>query len=214
MGSRHFPLAVLMTLMTMTSCQSASAPDSRPQATVAAPIPDVHARQNPAPKRAYTLALRFAGLPADITRLSITANYEVKNLDCVPVDYTKAMGGIRLPPEQRIELTLQRIDDNTYATTVNEDALLDEDYYGLGVCQWALGTASVHFHSPSTQFVGGISADQLTAEAEVTEHYLVRDFAQKPAVGDVVFGEDSPNFYLASLGPQFKLTISARKEAP
>ena len=111
-------------------------------------------------------------------------------------------------------MTLQKIDDNTYATTVSEDAFLDEDYYGLGVCHWALGTASVHFHSPATQFVGGISADQLTAEAEVTEHYLVRDFAQKPAVGDVVFGEDAPNFYLPSLGPQFKLSISARREAP
>jgi hypothetical protein len=203
-----------MTLMTMTSCQSASAPDHRPQAVVAAPVPDVHPKQNPAPKHSYALALRFAGLPAAVTRLSVTANYEVDNLDCVPVDYTKAMGGVRLPPEQRIELTLQRIDDHTYATTVHEDAFLDEDYYGLGVCHWALGTASVHFHSPSTQFVGGISADQLTAEAEVTEHYLVRDFTQKPAVGDVVFGEDSANFYLASLGPQFKLTISARREAP
>lgn len=203
-----------MTLMTMTSCQSASAPDPRSQDAVAAPVPDVQARQNPAPKRVYVLALRFTGLPAAVTRLSVTANYEVDNLDCVPVDYTKAIGGIRLPPEQRIELTLQKIDDNTYATTVSEDAFLDEDYYGLGVCHWALGTASVHFHSPATQFVGGISADQLTAEAEVTEHYLVRDFAQKPAVGDVVFGEDAPNFYLPSLGPQFKLSISARREAP
>ena len=203
-----------MTLMTMTSCQSASAPDPRSQDAVAAPVPDVQARQNPAPKRVYVLALRFTGLPAAVTRLSVTANYEVDNLDCVPVDYTKAIGGIRLPPEQRIELTLQKIDDNTYATRVNEDAFLAEDYYGLGVCHWALGTASVHFHSPATQFVGGISADQLTAEAEVTEHYLVRDFAQKPAVGDVVFGEDAPNFYLPSLGPQFKLSISARREAP
>lgn len=181
---------------------------------MAAPVPDVHAKVNPAPKRGYALALRFTGLPAAVTRLSLTANYEVDNLECVPVDYTKAMGGVRLPPEQRIELTLQRIDDNTYAATVHEDAFLDEDYYDLGICHWALGTASVHFHSPSTQFVGGISADQLTAEAEVTEHYLVRDFAQKPPVGDVVFGEDSPDFYLASLGPQFKLTISARREAP
>jgi hypothetical protein len=203
-----------MTFMTMTSCQSASTPDPRTQAAMAAPVPDVQARQNPAPKRTYALALRFTGLPAAVTRLSVTANYAVDNLDCVPVDYTRAIGGIRLPPEQRIELTLQKIDDNTYATTVSEDAFLDEDYYGLGVCHWALGTASVHFHSPSTQFVGGISADQLTAEGEVTEHYLVRDFAQKPAVGDVVFGEDSPNFYLASLGPQFKLSISARREAP
>ena len=203
-----------MTLMTMTSCQSASAPDPRSQDAVAAPVPDVQARQNPAPKRVYVLALRFTGLPAAVTRLSVTANYEVDNLDCVPLDYTKALGGIRLPPEQRIELTLQRVDESTYTTTVHEDAFLDEDYYGLGVCHWSLGTASAHFHSPSTQFVGGISADQLVAEAEVTEHYLVRDFAQKPAVGDVVFGEDKSDFYLASLGPQFKLTITARREAP
>lgn len=203
-----------MTLMTMTSCQSASAPDARQHAATAAPVPDIHPKQNPAPKHAYALTLRFADLPAAVTRLSVTANYEVDNLDCVPLDYTKALGGIRMPPEQRIELTLQRIDDNTYTTIVREDAFLDEDYYGLGVCHWSLGTASVHFHSPSTQFVGGMSADQLAVEAEVTEHYLVRDFSQKPAVGNVVFGEDKPDFYLASLGPQFRLIITARREAP
>jgi hypothetical protein len=202
-----------MTLMTMTSCQSASAPETRPQTAVSAPVPDIRPKQNSAAKHGYVLTLRFAGLPAAVNRLSATANYEVDNLDCVPLDYTKALGGVRLPPEQRIELILQRVDDNTYTTRVHEDAFLDEDYYGLGVCHWSLGTASVHFHSPSTQFIGGIAADQIAAEAEVTEHYLVRDFSQKPAVGDVVFGEDKPDFYLTSLGPQFKLTISARREA-
>jgi hypothetical protein len=105
-------------------------------------------------------------------------------------------------------------DDGGYITRIHADALLDEDYFGLGVCHWGLASASVHFRSPATRFVGGIGADALTAGNAVTQHYLASDFAKKPDAMDVVFGEDSASFYQASAGPQFTLTISARKEAP
>lgn len=218
MDRRHTSMAALMMLATMTtSCQSANAPDAgKPPTAANAPVavPDIRPTPNPAPKQTYVLTLRFAGLPAALAEIAATADFEVENRECVPYDFARAAGGVRLPPRHSVALDLRKVDDTTWTAELHEDALNDEDYYGLGICRWALNTATVHFHSAATHFVGGIAADRLAAEAEVTDHYLVRDFAQKPAPMDVVFGEESPDFYQSSVGPQFTLTISARREAP
>ncbi|MFZ5638332.1 MAG: hypothetical protein ACOY82_17280 [Pseudomonadota bacterium] len=210
--------AIMMTLAALTSCQSANAPDAGASggAAMTAPtaVPDVRPVANPAPRQRYALTLRFDGLPGALTDIAATADFEVENRECVPYDYSRAAGGVRLPPRYSVPLALQRIDDSTYIATLHEDALLDDDYYGLGVCRWALNTATVHFHSASTHFVGGIDAERLAAEAEVVDHYLARDFAQKPTPMDVVFGEESPDFYQSAAGPQFTLAIASRKEAP
>ena len=204
-----------MTLMTMTSCQSASAPEPHSSVAAAAPtpVPDIHPKQNPAPREAYALQIEFAGLPASVTELTGTADFEVANRDAVPLDHSKALGGVRLPPQHSVPLVFRRIDDTRFAASFQKDALLDEDYFGLGVCEWSLTSVSVHFRSPVTHFVGGFSGDRLHDGVTVVQHYLVRDFSEKPASMDQVFGEESADFYRPAAGPQFTLTISARREA-
>lgn len=218
MDRRHTTMAAFMMLAALTSCQSANAPDPGPPPGTGggapAAVPDITPSPNPAPKQAYVLTLRFAGLPGSLADIAATADFEVENRECVPYDYTRAVGGVRLPPRHSVPLQLQRLDDHTYSAVVHEDALRDEDYYGLGVCRWALNSATVHFHSAVTHFVGGIDADRLVAEAEVLDHYLIRDFTQKPTPMEVVYGEESAGFYQASAGPQFTLSIASRKEIP
>lgn len=213
MAPRHLSLAVLLPIATMTSCQSATAPESRPQAAAQAAVPDVVAKPAPAPRKRHALTLAFADLPGPLAKIEATADFEVDNRDCVPLDTSKAIGGVRLPPQQSVPLALERLDDGRYAFVLHEDALLDEDYFGLGVCHWALRTVSIHFHSAATHFVGGLDADRLRADETVVQHYLARDFAEKPATMDVVFGETA-GFYRPEAGPQFTLTITARREAP
>lgn len=209
--------AVLMVLASMTSCQSASAPEPRPPAANAAPapvpVPEVQPRRNPAPREGYALLIAFDDLPASITDITATADFQVANPDSVPLDHTRAVGGVRLVPEHRVPLALTRLDDGRYAATVHRDALLDEDYFGLGTSHWALASVSVRFHSPSTRFIGGLPGDALADGTRQVQHYLVRDAAHRPATMDVVFGE-APGFYQASAGPQFTFTLTARREAP
>jgi hypothetical protein len=213
-------MAALMMLATMTSsCQSANMTNAGPaDAANAAPppnaVPDVRPVAHPSPTQRYVLTLRFDGVPGEIADLAATADFEVDNRECVPYDFTRAVGGVRLPPRHSAPLALQRVDDHTWTAELFEDALQDEDYYGLGVCHWALNNATVHFHSKATHFVGGMPADRLLAGGTVTDHFLARDFAQKPAPMDVVFGEESAGFYQKAAGPQFTLTITARREAP
>lgn len=217
MDRRPTTMAALMMLATMTSsCQNAKTADTGPGDAANAPaaVPDVRPSINPSPAQRYVLTLRFDGLPGEVADLDATADFEVENRDCVPYDFTRAVGGVRLPPRHSVPLVLERVDAGTWTAVVHEDALLDEDYYGLGVCRWALNNASVHFRSDATRFVGGIPADRLLAGGTMVDHFLTRDFAQKPEPMEVVFGEEAGDYYQASAGPQFTLTITARREAP
>ncbi len=203
-----------MILATMTSCQSATSTGGAAADGAPGKIPEITIKANPSASQRHRLTLKFAGLPAAVTALNGSLDFEVGNRDCVPLDYERAVGGVLLTPQHSVPIEFTRSDDGAYTATVHADALLNEDYFGLGVCEWSLVSATVRFRSPSTPFVGGMDGDALIAGNTVTQHYLVRDFAQKPEVMDVVFGEDSATFYQASAGPQFTLTMSARKESP
>jgi hypothetical protein len=195
----------------MTSCQSPTMSDNATSAAQHA-VPKIDVKPNPAARERYALLLRFADLPGDLEEMRGTLDFEVSNLDCVPIDYERAFGGVKLTPRHNVAVDLRKGDNGQYIGTVHADALLDEDYYGLGVCHWALNSFTVHFRSRTTHFVGGIDGKALTAQTTSTEHYLASDFEKKPDAMDVVFGEDSASFYLASAGPQFTLTISTHKE--
>ena len=217
MDRRPTTMAAVMMLATMTSsCQNTRTADAGPHDPGNAPVavPDVRPSINPAPRQRYVLTLRFDGLPGEIADLDATADFEVENRECVPYDFSRAVGGVRLPPRHSVPLALERVDTGTWTAVVHEDALLDEDYYGLGVCHWALNNASVHFRSDATRFVGGMPADRLLAGGVLVDHFLARDFAHRPEPMEVVFGEEAADYYQASAGPQFTLTITARREAP
>ena len=162
------------------------------------------------PQRARMLDLRFIQQPGPLTNIQATANFVVDNRACVAMDYKRALGGVVLPPEHNVPLSLKKIGPDHYEAIFYEDALRDEDYFGLGMCHWALKFVTVRFQSPSTLFVAGLSDDEIKAEKPEIHYYLNSDYAQKPTVGDKVFGEKSRNFYLPKMGPQFQAILTAR----
>lgn len=214
-------LAILLPLTLVIGCQSLFLPSAREwdkgmdealgDPSKWKPVPPPNVQTNPAARNAYVLTLRFADAPGPIAEITAFTHYQVENHNCIPTDYTRAPGGIRLLPDHYMPLKLQRVDDITYTATLFEDALLHENYYGLGVCRWVLNTAAVvNFQSAATRFIGALGAAELHAEQARVQHYLARDFTQKPPIGDAVFGETAGH-YLAAMGPQFTLTITARK---
>ena len=161
------------------------------------------------PNIGYETSFRFAGLPAPLEKIVAFARFEVSNRDCVPVDFSRAPGGVRVLPEFQMDLVLKATDSD-YTATIYADALADTDMFGLGTCRWRLEGVTVNFKSETTLFVGGLPSEQMRDNVPVVQHYLVKDFFEKPKVGDWVFGE-KPDYYLKSLGPQFTLTVTARK---
>lgn len=204
----------MIAIMSMHSAARANPPQAPSLFTAPAPVAAPVVKLNPHARDGHVLSFHFDDLPQALTQVTATADFQVANVECVPVDYGKAIGGVRLAPRHSLPLSLNRGDDGRYVAIVHVDALLDEDYYGLGVCRWELTTATVHFHSPSTHFVGGLKAERLIAGGETVQYYLTRDLAHKPRSMDYVYGETAADFYQPSAGPQFTLVLNAHKEVP
>jgi hypothetical protein len=95
--------------------------------------------------------------------------------------------------------------DGQRSISVSLDALKPEDYFGIGVCNWALDGISFGFSKGHAQFVTGLSGEQIKALQPSVSHFLVSDLTAKQDQGRV-FGE-GPNYYLAKLGPQFTVNM-------
>lgn len=104
-----------------------------------------HVKLNPMPKDHYEVSLSLQDDPGDITRVSAAMNYTVANTDCLPTDYTKALGGIKPKFSQEKELPVMR-KGNAYVAMVAEDEFLPENYYGLGTCHWKVGGIAFFLH--------------------------------------------------------------------
>lgn len=203
--------AALLALTLMLSCRAE--PLAAQDDAAVARTASVLARPNDKASRGHVVTLRFERLPGPIAQLAGTAEFEVANRECVPIDYERAPGGVRLPPRHRHTLSWAHQADGTYTAALFEDQIVDENYYKLGVCRWQLQVVTVRFQSPATAFLATLSAADLRAGRPAVLHYLARDWATKPATSDRVFGE-GPAHDQSAMGPQFTLTIGATSTAP
>lgn len=197
----HARAALVMLACACTCAMPAAAQDDATARTAA-----VLARPNEKAQRGHTIMLRFSALPGPLASLTGTAQFEVSNIDCVAIDHERAPGDVRLRPRHNQALVWQHHADGTMSTQVFEDAFVDENYFKLGLCRWRLVSVAARFASSTTAFAAVVSLDQLRAGNPIAQHFLVRDFAAKPQVMDIVFGE-APGHYDPAAGPQFVLTL-------
>jgi len=104
--------------------------------------PKVHA--NPKPKDIYNVTLTLDDRFGSPTTIGIISHLAVKNPTvCAPKNTWAAIGGLYPHPSEQVTTTAFRLDKNTYKFTLVLDPFVDEDYYGLGVCNWELEAASI-----------------------------------------------------------------------
>lgn len=109
------------------------------------PVSPPRVADNAHPARRYEVLATILDDPGEIRRIEARVNYTVANTDCIPIDYTRSLGGSRpIFLEERL-LPVMR-EGRQLKVAVAEDALLPEDYYGLGVCRWKLGTVAFFLH--------------------------------------------------------------------
>lgn len=75
----------------------------------------------------------------------VVAVYEVRNLRCVPKDYTRALGGItpRFRSNYIVAGPMVTPGQYTREIVVYDDQLISENYFGRGICNWALANLCV-----------------------------------------------------------------------
>ena len=112
-------------------------------------------RANPDPKRRYDITMTIEDAPGLFKDVGFSAHYDAP--DCLY--WTDKAAGTTSRPTHMIRLPHKKLDDTTYGVTVYLDAMLDEDYYGDGVCHWQLSSVSSGVKATGADAETGFGAD-------------------------------------------------------
>lgn len=125
-------------------------------------------RRNPNPT-AYELTMTIENAPGPFGIVRAAMQYEVLDERCLPD--LGGMAGTRASLLEWIPIELVHVSGDTYRGVVYDDLLVDEDYYGLGVCHWSLVTTQVK-----------LQAGKEEGEARFSHHIFHGDLVSKDRI--------------------------------
>ena len=101
------------------------------------------AKTNLNPTQRYEITVELIDPPRDIQKITGVAKFGVGTRACLP--YREKIARVTIGASYQKEFPLVRVSDNTYKGHIFLDWPIDEDYYGLGVCEWRIGTVDAVF---------------------------------------------------------------------
>jgi hypothetical protein len=200
----------------MTSSASASEPTARKQ-------DGPEYRKNPQAKQAYRITMTIENAPGPFAHMLGLAQFDVVNPECLPPPKDNPGGHTSPIPTEGVEIPLERVSDNTWTGVVYADQMLDEDYYGRGVCHWQLIQAQVQLKATGakdeTKFVPSFDNEKLLSGASETVHFnkisYPRFREEEPSEYESVsFGQTDRSRFGPSIKDEdlFTVTFTSRKE--
>lgn len=105
--------------------------------------PDINWKTVPGEKYNIRLELESPSVQR-LTKITGFAEYEISNFrTCMMKDRAATFGAGKYQPFQRIPLDVRQIDEKIFVTSSYKNPLVDEDYYGLGKCEWVLSSVNI-----------------------------------------------------------------------
>lgn len=179
---------------------------------------DTMIKENPNPKQAYRIEMRIENAPGPFGWVDGAADYNVLNYsECGKINrIAGVIPQIRTGPE--IKWTPKG--DGVYETVVYADRLVDEDYFGRGVCRWAMTGARAILMATGAEiensFVPYLSAEDMAANRSRTYyywrgHYPFRSPPPADGKGYSWSGEEDREEYKPELRDElFSVTLTAK----
>jgi hypothetical protein len=164
--STYFALAIFAAgTLPLSACQNSGT------STVTKPAIDIKERPNP--QKAHRIEMIIENAPGPFGVIEGSAQYDVINhFEC---GYIDPVPGIASRINTHPPLVWTPIGDGRYETTVYEDLMVDEDYYGRGVCRWKLTAVSAMLKATdadsNTPFLPGISAEEIGQGDSVVTYF-------------------------------------------
>lgn len=203
------PLGTDMTQPESAAASQADAPE-RP--------PSPRYRKNPQPTRAYRIEMTLEHAPGPFAHVLGLAQFDVVNPECLPPPDDNPGGYSSPVPTEGVEIALQKVSDNTYSGLVYADQMLDEDYYGRGVCHWALKQAQVQLKATGaeteTKFLPSLRGEDVLAGASRKIHLPKRVYPRGKVEDYPEFGQTDRSQYAVPDEDLFSVDLSAKQEAP
>jgi hypothetical protein len=100
-------------------------------------------RLNSSPQHALDIEFEIHDAPGLFADFGSNVHYQSFNCNYV----TSEWAGTRGSPSKMVSLPTTQLDKTRFVVTAFRDGLLDEDYYGTGVCQWTLTAVSIGFRA-------------------------------------------------------------------
>ncbi len=149
---------------------------------------------NPSPKQVFEVEFEIHDAPGPLNDVSGAASYHAPNCNFV----TSEWAGARAVPSKGLAVPMQRLGPNRFVATVNRDGLLDEDYYGKGVCQWAFMELAVGFKATGakeeTNYIVALDDKEVRESTAIRQYYWKGDYPAFPGPGgNSSSGDRSPD---------------------
>lgn len=170
---------------------------------------------NPEPRERYEITMTIQDAPGPFTDIGGWVQYDVSNKDCAPTRETFQTVHYLTPEKFFLPLTFREVGDGVYTAEVAVDALLDEDYFGLGVCRWRMTFANAALKGRSVKFTPLLGLEQLRSEKPQTLYFSKRTYYSTKLDDSPNFGGLSPSQFKSSVQDElFTITLTARRIAP
>jgi len=89
--------------------------------------------------------------------------------------YERALGGVRLPPKYKLTVPVWSSTDGALIVRGWDDALIDENYFGLGKYHWALESVAFTFSSEhEARLEAAIPENELRSGGSVSLRYRTK----------------------------------------
>ncbi|WP_157576266.1 hypothetical protein [Hydrogenophaga pseudoflava] len=134
---------------------------------------------NPSPRRVFEVTFEIHDAPGPLMAVRGSAGYSAPQVpNCTFV--TNAWAGTWGTPFKGLSLPVTPAGPNRFVMTVALDAMLDEDYYGKGVCRWEMGGAGAGFAASAseedTRYGLSLDAKEFVDGATYRQHYWKGDY--------------------------------------
>jgi hypothetical protein len=202
--SKHLTLSLILSLALITSaCGS--------------PMKNPDIKQNPHPRMRYEITMTIQGAPGPFDSVDGFVQYKVSNDRCVPLT---PISGATLPPEKSVPIEFSHVSDNVYKGTLYADLLQDEDYFGLGVCHWAVVAATASLKVKKADFSPYLFADSILKQSSETLYFSKKQLEAAshgefgPPVVSGVLPAEYKNFKPEWQQDMFPIVLVAKKDFP
>lgn len=169
--------------------------------------PDI--KLNPNPRMRYDITVTVENAPGSFDHIEGSVDFKVANRECVPLT---PVVGATVVPEKRVTMQLTPAGNNVYKGHLFADQLLDEDYYGMGICHWTVVGANTDFSHDIIEFSSAIFKEDILKSGTVKKYFANESYTDID-MKRVDIGEDSPDRYKDRVHT-FSITIRAEEVRP
>jgi hypothetical protein len=169
-------------------------------------------KKNPHPVKRYEV-IATADAPGPWDSVSGRVFFDVVNLACTPED--KFLGVHAKPQDVAIDFEMTRVDEKTWKGSFYRDAMMDEDYYELGVCHWDATSVSAGFTAQGIDFSSDALMDRFLHKNSQTEYFKKSSYGDRNLIGIGTLDFSSNNSeYIKSPNAFFPITVTVKEVTP